>query len=63
NKYKYYTSSVLDIQLHSATEDDHKAFLKLGLNYQSFTGILNYLACRTRADLASSVSILSRFNQ
>ncbi|KNZ43706.1 hypothetical protein VP01_9952g1, partial [Puccinia sorghi] len=29
----------------------------------SYTGMLNYLACRTRPDLAAAVSILSRFNQ
>jgi hypothetical protein len=51
------------IQLHSATDDDHQSFLNLGINYRSFTGMLNYLACRTRPDLASAVSILSRFNQ
>ncbi|KAI7939342.1 hypothetical protein MJO29_014078 [Puccinia striiformis f. sp. tritici] len=51
------------VQLHSASNEDHEAFLKLGINYRSFTGMLNYLACRTRPDLASSVSILSRFNQ
>ncbi|KNZ48610.1 hypothetical protein VP01_553g8 [Puccinia sorghi] len=51
------------VQLHSASDDDHQAFLRLGINYRSFTGILNYLACRTRPDLAAAVSILSRFNQ
>jgi histone deacetylase 1/2 len=51
------------VQLHTATEEDHQAFLKLNINYRSFTGILNYLSCRTRPDLASAVSILSRFNQ
>jgi hypothetical protein len=33
------------VQLHSATEDNHQAFLKLGINYRSFTRMLNYLAC------------------
>jgi transposase InsO family protein len=51
------------IQLHSATDEDHAAFLKLNVNYRSYTGMLNYLACRTRPDLASAVSILSKFNQ
>lgn len=50
------------IQLHTATEQDHEDFLKLNINYRSYTGILNYLACRTRPDLAPAVSILSRFN-
>ncbi|KAI7934024.1 hypothetical protein MJO29_016595 [Puccinia striiformis f. sp. tritici] len=35
---------------------------KLKINYQSYTGILNYLACRTRPDPAPAVSILSAFN-
>jgi hypothetical protein len=51
------------VQLHTATEEDHQAFLKLGINYCSFTSMLNYLACQTRPDLAAAVSILSRFNQ
>jgi hypothetical protein len=51
------------IQLHSATNVDHTAFQKLNLNYRSYTGMLNYLACQTRPDLASAVSILSKFNQ
>ncbi|KNZ53200.1 hypothetical protein VP01_3309g1 [Puccinia sorghi] len=51
------------VQLHTATDEDHMAFVKLKINYQSFTGMLNYLACRTRPDLAAAVSILSQFNQ
>ncbi|KNZ48832.1 hypothetical protein VP01_5389g2, partial [Puccinia sorghi] len=51
------------IQLHSATDEEHAAFKKLNINYHSYTGVLNYLACRTRPDLAAAVSILSRFNQ
>ncbi|KNZ46053.1 hypothetical protein VP01_7600g1, partial [Puccinia sorghi] len=51
------------IQLHTASEADHLAFTRLNINYRTFTGMLNYLACRTRPDLASAVSILSRFNQ
>ncbi|KNZ54133.1 hypothetical protein VP01_3031g1 [Puccinia sorghi] len=51
------------VQLHSASDADHQAFLKLNINYRTYTGMLNYLACRTRPDLASAVSILSRFNQ
>jgi hypothetical protein len=49
-------------QLHSATDEDHEAFLALGVNYRSYTGMLNYLACPTRPDLAAAVSILSHFN-
>ncbi|KNZ48428.1 hypothetical protein VP01_567g7 [Puccinia sorghi] len=37
-------------------------FNKLRINYRTHTGILNYLACRTRPDLAPAVSILSSFN-
>ncbi|KNZ48547.1 hypothetical protein VP01_558g1 [Puccinia sorghi] len=51
------------VQLQSATEEDHQAFLAPDINYCSFTGMLNYLACQTQPDLASAVSILSRFNQ
>jgi hypothetical protein len=51
------------VQLHTATNQDHEAFLQLNINYQSYTGMLNYLACRTQPDLAAEVSILSKFNQ
>jgi hypothetical protein len=51
------------VQLKTASDQDHEEFLKLNINYRSFTGMLNYLSCRTRPDLASAVSILSRFNQ
>ncbi|KNZ48602.1 hypothetical protein VP01_5542g1, partial [Puccinia sorghi] len=47
----------------SATDEDQIAFLELKINYQSFTGMLNYLAFQTQPDLASVVSILSRFKQ
>jgi hypothetical protein len=50
------------VQLLKATEDEENEFRKLNLNYRSYTGILNYLACRTRPDLAPAVSILSSFN-
>ncbi|KNZ53367.1 hypothetical protein VP01_3263g3 [Puccinia sorghi] len=51
------------VQLATATEEDHQTFLKKNINYRSYTGMLNYLACRTRPDLAAAVLILSRFNQ
>jgi hypothetical protein len=51
------------VKLHTATDEDHSAFLKLNINYCSYTGMLNYLSCRTRPDLALSVLILSKFNQ
>ncbi|PLW57372.1 hypothetical protein PCANC_01829 [Puccinia coronata f. sp. avenae] len=50
------------VQLLKASKDDEAKFKKLNLNYRTFTGILNYLACRTRPDLAPAVSILSAFN-
>ncbi|KNZ62369.1 hypothetical protein VP01_127g7 [Puccinia sorghi] len=50
------------IQLQTATENEKEEFNKLKINYRSHTGILNYLACRTRPDLATAVSILSSFN-
>jgi hypothetical protein len=51
------------VQLHTATDSDHQDFFNLGINYRSFTGILNYPACCTRPDLAAAVSILLRFNE
>ncbi|KNZ58826.1 hypothetical protein VP01_1853g1 [Puccinia sorghi] len=57
------TPLTLAVQLHSASEDDHQAFLRLRINYRSYTGMLNYLSCRTRPDLAAAVSILLKFNQ
>ncbi|PLW16406.1 hypothetical protein PCASD_21365 [Puccinia coronata f. sp. avenae] len=51
------------VQLKKATKEDHQAFLKLNINYRLYTGMLNYLACRTLPNLAAAVSILSRFNQ
>ncbi|KNZ48458.1 hypothetical protein VP01_5657g1 [Puccinia sorghi] len=51
------------IQLMPASDEDHAAFMQMNINFQSYTGMLNYLACRTRPDLAAAVSILCRFNQ
>ncbi|KNZ57731.1 hypothetical protein VP01_2087g5 [Puccinia sorghi] len=51
------------LQLHMAADEDHASFLKLQINYMSFTSMLNYLACQTCPDLTSVVSILSKFNQ
>jgi hypothetical protein len=50
------------VQLKEATKEEIAEFKKLDVNYWSFTGILNFLACRTRPDLAPAVSILSSFN-
>ncbi|KNZ57459.1 hypothetical protein VP01_2152g8 [Puccinia sorghi] len=50
------------IQITSASKEELEEFQKLSINYRTFTGILNYLSCRTRPDLAPAVSILSSFN-
>ncbi|KNZ61852.1 hypothetical protein VP01_134g12 [Puccinia sorghi] len=50
------------IQLGEASEHEKEEFKKLKINFRTHTGILNYLACRTRPDLAPAVSILSSFN-
>ncbi|KNZ49524.1 hypothetical protein VP01_4961g2 [Puccinia sorghi] len=50
------------ISLPAATNEDKEVFKKLNINYRSHTGLLNFLACRTRPDLAPAVSILSSFN-
>ncbi|KNZ57880.1 hypothetical protein VP01_204g5 [Puccinia sorghi] len=50
------------IQLMKPTDQERKAFKDLNINYRSHTGLLNFLACRTRPDLAPAVSILSSFN-
>lgn len=51
------------VQLKPATQEEKDEFSKLNINFRTFTGILNYLSCRTRPDLAPAVSILSSFNQ
>ncbi|KNZ45306.1 hypothetical protein VP01_8279g1 [Puccinia sorghi] len=50
------------IQLMKATDQERKVFKELNINYRSHTGLLNFLACRTRPNLAPAVSILSSFN-
>ncbi|KNZ47082.1 hypothetical protein VP01_66g14 [Puccinia sorghi] len=50
------------VQLKPATQAEKDDFSKLGINYRTYTGLLNYLSCRTRPDLAPAVSILSSFN-
>ncbi|PLW49458.1 hypothetical protein PCASD_01967 [Puccinia coronata f. sp. avenae] len=50
------------VSLKPATEDEKLQFKALNINYRTYTGILNYLSCRTRPDLAPAVSILSSFN-
>jgi hypothetical protein len=50
------------VSMQSATPSEKEQFKALGINYRTYTGILNYLSCRTRPDLAPAVSILSSFN-
>ncbi|KNZ43775.1 hypothetical protein VP01_9876g1, partial [Puccinia sorghi] len=50
------------ISLNAATKEDKEAFKRLNINYRSHRGLLNFLACRTRPELAPAVSILSSFN-
>ncbi|KNZ49490.1 hypothetical protein VP01_4981g1 [Puccinia sorghi] len=50
------------ISLIAASQEEKEAFQKLKINYRSHTGLLNFLACQTRPDLAPAVSILSSFN-
>ncbi|KNZ46934.1 hypothetical protein VP01_681g2 [Puccinia sorghi] len=49
-------------QLSEASKEELKKFQDLKVNYRTFTGILNYLSCRTRPYLAPAVSILSSFD-
>jgi hypothetical protein len=48
--------------LKPATDGKKEQFKALNMNYCTYTGILNYLSCQTRPDLAPAVSILSSFN-
>jgi hypothetical protein len=52
----------VSVQLKNATDKEKAKFSKLNINYCTYTGILNYLSCRTLPDLAPAVSILSSFN-
>ncbi|KNZ48580.1 hypothetical protein VP01_5558g1, partial [Puccinia sorghi] len=50
------------IKLLAPTEEEKKEFDKLNINYRCHTGLLNFLSCRTRPDLAPAVLMLSSFN-
>ena len=52
----------IGVQLGPATEAKLAEFNKLNLNCRTYTGLLNYLSCRTQLDLAPAVSILFSFN-
>ncbi|KNZ58533.1 hypothetical protein VP01_1913g5 [Puccinia sorghi] len=60
--YPVNTPLSVGVQLKNATDLEKAEFQRLKINYRTHTGILNYLACRTRPDLAPAVSILSSFN-
>ncbi|KAI7952262.1 hypothetical protein MJO29_007893 [Puccinia striiformis f. sp. tritici] len=48
-------------KMRKATEKDQEALKKLGYNYRSIVGSLNYLALLTRPDISYAVSALSQF--
>jgi hypothetical protein len=56
------TPLLVALNLQLATSSKKEQFKALGINYRTYTSILNYLSCRTRPDLAPTVSILSSFN-
>ncbi|KAI7938193.1 hypothetical protein MJO28_015113 [Puccinia striiformis f. sp. tritici] len=49
------------IKMNKATQDDQEALKKLGFNYRSIVGSLNYLSILTRPDVSYAVSALSQF--
>lgn len=51
------------IQLVPASSEEQNEFSKTGVNYRTYTGLLNYLLGRTRPDISAAASILSQFNQ
>jgi hypothetical protein len=56
------TPLLVGINLKTATKSEKEEFKALGINYRTYTGILNYLSCQTRPNLAPAVSILLSFN-
>ncbi|MBW0500543.1 hypothetical protein O181_040258 [Austropuccinia psidii MF-1] len=49
------------LQLTKASEWEIEAFQKLGLNYRSIIGALNYISMNTRPDITFAISHLSQF--
>ncbi|MBW0483824.1 hypothetical protein O181_023539 [Austropuccinia psidii MF-1] len=49
------------LQLMKASEDEIELFQKLGLNYRSIIGALNYIITNTRPDITFAISHLSHF--
>lgn len=52
------TPMVANTCLVKCTDEDHLAFLQLGINYREALGLLNYLAVSTRQDISFAVSQL-----
>ncbi|KNZ56662.1 hypothetical protein VP01_2351g4 [Puccinia sorghi] len=50
------------IKLLTPSEKEKEEFKKLQINYRSHTGLINFLECRSRPDLAPAISMLSSFN-
>ncbi|KNZ59743.1 hypothetical protein VP01_166g5 [Puccinia sorghi] len=51
-----------EISFIASSQEEKEASQKLKINYQSHTGLLNFLACQTRPGLAPVVLILFSFN-
>ncbi|MBW0540998.1 hypothetical protein O181_080713 [Austropuccinia psidii MF-1] len=49
------------LQLMKASEEEIESFQKLGFNYRSIIGALNYISTNTRPDITFAISHLSQF--
>lgn len=57
------TPRTTGLHLLPATEEHHKKFLALNLNYRSPIGCLNFIARSARPDISFAVSSLARFSE